>query len=369
MRCFLLTLLLPLALSSMPIEASVQAVDSRAVAKSLAQRLVSDYVYPDRGARYASALSTQADAGAYDALAGAELALKLTADLQAVARDGHLRVMYQGAGGGPRIVVRRPPDAAGAPAAPGTGPVMVRMTPPPAMEHARWLAPGVAFVRFNLFPGGPGPTEAVRRFMDTYAGAEVVIFDLRTHLGGGLDEMDVIFPALFSEPTALVRMAARKSVDAAGRSPISDHPTLRVVQADPEFVTREHWVTPSQDRRWRNAKVFVLTSGLTASAGEHFALAFKQTRRGTLIGGTTHGAAHFGGDQDLGGEYTTFIPVGRAYDPTTGKDWEGTGIAPDIETAPADALIEALTRSGVPRAEATRLSGEVAPTMPMIDRR
>lgn len=237
------------------------------------------------------------------------------------------------------------------------------------MEHARWLAPGVAFVRFNLFPGGPGPTEAVRRFMDTYAGAEVVIFDLRTHLGGGLDEMDVIFPALFSEPTALVRMAARKSVDAAGRSPIADHPTLRVVQADPEFVTREHRVTPSQDRRWRNAKVFVLTSGLTASAGEHFALAFKQTRRGTLIGGTTHGAAHFGGDQDLGGEYTTFIPVGRAYDPTTGKDWEGTGIAPDIETAPADALIEALTRSGVPRAEATRLSGEVAPTMPMIDRR
>jgi hypothetical protein len=368
MRPFLLTLLLSVALASMPIDASVQDVDSRALAKSLATRLVSDFVYPEQGARYATALNTQADAGAYDALTGADLALKLTDDLQAVARDGHLRVMYQGAGGGPRIVVKRPPDAAGVPVAPGRGPVMMRMMPPPAMEHARWLAPGVAFVRFNLFPGGPGPTEAARSFMATYAGAKVVIFDLRTHMGGGLDEMDVIFPALFSQPAALVRMATRKSVDAAGRAPIADHPTLRVVPADPEFVTREHWVTPGQDRRWRNAKVYVLTSGLTASAAEHFALALKQTRRATLIGRTTQGAAHFGGDQHLGGAYTAFIPVGRAYDPTTGKDWEGTGIAPDIETAAADALVKALTLSGVTLAEAARLSSEVAPTMPMIER-
>ena len=365
MRPLLLALLLALALPAMPVHASAQGVDSRALAKSLAKRLVSDFVYPEQAARYAAALNTQADAGAYDALKGVELAQKLTDDLQAVARDGHLRVMYQGAGGGLRLVVKRAPDAAGTPATPGPAPVMVRMTPPPEIEHARWLAPGVAFVRFNLFPGGPEATEAVRKFMESYAGAKVVIFDLRTHMGGGLDEMDVIFPALFAKPTALVRMATRKSVDAEGRAPLADHPTLRVVPADPAFVTREHWVTPGQDQRWRDTKVFVLISGLTASAGEHFALAFKQTRRGTLIGRTTYGAAHFGGDQDLGGEYTTFIPVGRAYDPTTGKDWEGTGIAPDIETAPEDALIKALTLSGVPLAEATRLSNEVAPTMPM----
>jgi hypothetical protein len=347
------------------------ASESRNLAANLASRLESDFVFPEQGMRYAAALNANANAGRYDSLSGVELAIRLTEDLQRVAIDGHLRVMYQGdgGGGGPQIVIQRSPGAPDGAPSPDRQPIMVRMQPPPPIEEARWLAPGIAFVRFNLFPGEADVTEAVRQFMATHADANTIIFDLRTHMGGGLDEMDVIFPWLFSAPTRLVSMGARRSVDESGGSPVGDGPSLRRVQGDPNFVTREHWATPGTDTRLFDARIFVLTSGFTGSAAEHFALALKHTGRGTLIGRATYGANHFGGDQDLGGGFTAFIPVGRTYDPVTGADWEGVGVAPDIDVAPEAALIEALTRAGVSPEEAARLSAEVAPRGPMTSPR
>ena len=345
-------------------------VSSRAVARTLAARLAQSYVYPEQGARYAATLQANADAGKYDALKEVELARRLGDDLQGLARDGHLRVMFRGVGGGggPKIVMNVPEHAASGPLAPKRQPMIVRMAPPPETEHAGWIAPGIAFVRFNLFSGTPEAVSAASQFMAKHADAKVIIFDIRTHMGGGLAEMDAIFPWLFDRPARLVTMATRKSVDQAGDSPIADVPTLRLVQADPNFVSREHWVTPNKDRRLKQAKVYVLTSRFSASAAEHFALALKQTRRGTLIGSTSFGANHFGAEQALGGEYTAFIPVGRTFDPATGQDWEGVGIAPDISTAPEDALVKALTLAGVSPEQAAQISGPLAPQGPMVGR-
>jgi hypothetical protein len=354
-------------LASTQAHTTAPALSSRGIAANLASRLESDFVFPEQARRYTAVLNANANAGRYDSLSGVDLAAALTDDLQRVAPDGHLRVMHQGEGrgGGPQIVIHRAPGAPDGAALSDRQPIMVRMQPSPPIEEARWLAPGVAFVRFNLFPGETDVTDAVREFMTTHADADTIIFDLRTHMGGGLDEMDVIFPWLFSTPTRLVTMAARRSVDEAGGSPVGDGPNMRRVQGDPSFVTREHWVTPGNDARLFDARVFVLTSGFTGSAAEHFALAFKHTRRGTLIGRATYGANHFGGDQDLGGGFTAFIPVGRTYDSSTGADWEGVGVAPDIDVAPEAALIEALTLSGVSPEEAARLSAAVAPRGPM----
>ena len=348
-------------------EAAVPNVDQRGLAMDLAKRLESDFVYAEQGKRYASALRRNAARGDYDGLKGAELALKLSDDLQGVAPDGHLRVMFEGVGGGPRLVIKRPPDAAGGPPLGDRKPVMMRVSLPPAIEHAGFIAPGIAFVRFNGFPSEPETIAAARKFMIDHADAKAIIFDLRTHMGGGLGEMDEIFPWLFSKPTHLVTMATRRSVDEAGGSPVAGVPTLRTVPGDPDYVTREHWVTPGASRQLDNAKVFVLTSGFSASAAEHFVLALKQTGRATVIGSKTAGANHFGGDQDLGGGFSVFLPVGRAFDPTTGKDWEGVGVAPDIDVAPEKALIMALTQCGVAADRAEQLSTQVAPSLPMID--
>ena len=118
-----------------------------------------------------------------------------------------------------------------------------------------------------------------------------------------------------------------------------------------------------------DAKVLPLTSGFTGSAAEHVVLAMRHSWRGTLLGRATFGANPFGGDQDPGGCVTSFIPVGRTFDPTTGEDWETVGVAPDAQLAPEAALSEALARSGVWLEAAITMSAEVAPGGPVASPR
>ena len=127
---------------------------------------------------------------------------------------------------------------------------------------------------------------------------------------------------------------------------MTDGPTLRRIAA-PDDIIRREWVAIPSERRsgLMTARIFVLTSNDTASAGEGFALALKRTQRATLIGETTAGAGHFGRTVSLPGGYRAFIPVGRPFDPDTGKGWEQTGVEPHV-SVPADrALDEAVRRA------------------------
>jgi len=326
------------------------------IAENYAALLERDYVYPETGKRYAAAIRAGIAAGRYATLTGEALGQAIDKDVNTVAPDGHLRL--------------RAPEGAAATVAPAPGGAApVRRPPKVPVEQAGWIAPDIAFVRFNVFPMDAAVTAEAAKFMADHADAKAIIFDIRTHNGGGLDQMDVIFPWLFSEPTRLVTMATRASVDARGGSPIDGLPSMRTVKGDAGMVTREHWATPGTDKRLRDAKVYVLTSGASASAAEHFSLAMKHTGRGTLVGAPTAGANHFGSGEELGGGYAAFIPVGRTYDPATGKDWEGDGVQPDIAVAPADALVRVLTDLGVAPAEAKTLSDAHMPSWPMERRR
>jgi C-terminal processing protease CtpA/Prc len=245
------------------------------------------------------------------------------------------------------------------------------MRRPQPIEETRVLAPGIAYIRFGGFPGAPETVEAARRFMEENAGARTIIFDIRTHRGGGLAEMDAMFPYLFGKETALVRMDTRASVERQHGSPVAGVPTLKVLPAGDDVVGREHFVKPhASEKRLFGAKVFVLTSGATASAAEHFALSLKRTGRATLIGEPTGGAGHYGGVRPFAGDkWSVFVPVGRTYDPATGKGWEGDGVAPDVAVPAARALAEALVRSGLSPEEAERIAAEVKVEGPMERRR
>ncbi len=348
------TAMAPTMLSS-PARAADEA-SANAIAEKYAALLERDYVYPETGKRYAAAIRAAIASGRYAPLAGDALARALDAAVNGVSPDGHLRV--------------RPPEGS-TPATPPAGSSPPRAAPVtlPPVEQPGWIAPGIAYVRFNLFPMDAAVTAQAAKFMADHADAKAIIFDIRTHRGGGLDQMDVIFPWLFAKPTRLVTMATRASVEAAGGSPIDGLASMRKVAGDAAMVAREHWAAPNGDTRLRDAKIYVLTSGATGSAAEHFALAMKHTGRGTLVGSATGGANHFGRGEDLGGGFQAFIPVGRTYDPVTGKDWESDGVAPDIAVAPADALVRVLTDLGVAAGEAKRLSDLHLPKAPMERRR
>ena len=309
------------------------------VLEALAVQLTDRFVDPDVGLKYAAMVRANAKTGKYDAIADdLAFAKAVTEDLQAVAFDGHLKVLPPGG-----------PTSAGASP---RGPISESKT----VEAAARLTPDVAYIRLGNFFGQDEAIAAIRKWLDDNKDAGTLIFDMRTHRGGGLAEMDAIFPRIFDKSQVLVRMDTRSSVE----SPLSAGPTLREVAAPASIQRREHVVNPVPDPLHR-AKIFVLSSGRTASAGEHFVLAMKRTQRATIIGDTTYGAGNFGGAVPIGGGFSAWIPVGRTFDPDTDKGWDYNGIAPNVAVPAAEALTEALVRSGVTRPEAERLSAEHGP--------
>lgn len=304
--------------------------DARVAVEELAAKLEENFIFPDAAKAYAAMLRGNLAAGAYDDFPDAEsFAEKVTSDLQAVHADGHLRVRT------------RSVQAA------GPKPTPTNVEERQGLVSSGWLAPGIAYVRFDGFPGNDVTLDATRAFVAAYGNAKILIIDARNNHGGGTDEMDVLFPAIFAEPTELVTMEMREAV-AKANSDGSASPTMRRTEA-PEGLRR--WVHHVEAGRpalpIANAKVYLLISDTTFSAGEHLSLSLKRTHRATLVGEATGGGAHFGFGAPLGNGYRAFIPFGRTFDPDTGESWEGTGVAPDIAVPADEALDEVLRREGI----------------------
>ena len=330
-RTFLGSALLAGAVPPLMAQGSDGSGDAAAVVVEVARRLERGYLIPAIGKRYAAMLRERLAAGAYAGITDpATLGARLTADLQAVARDRHLRV-----------VKAEPPRSlagGGAPAGPPRA---------PGLQDAGWIADGVAYLRYVSWTDSAN-VAATETFMRSHAGARSLVIDCRYNNGGGMDEMNVILPYLFARETRLVAFEMVEAIAADQGSPFDGPSVRRVAAVTPGTVRWEHVAIPRADeQRWRTAKVFYLTSGRTGSAAEHMALAMKHSGRAVLIGEPTGGANHFGGFEPVGWELAIFLPVGRTVDLTTGEDWEVHGVAPDVATPPLAALQEALRRAGV----------------------
>ena len=326
----------------------VSAGEGRAIAEKLAAELTANFVYADQGKRYADMLRANAQAGRYESGTRQQLAERFTDDLQAIHKDGHLRVVVADEDDGERE----------------NGPSGAPRNLPPLIQSAKWIAPGIAYIRFTAFMSTDEELAEVRTFMREHREAGTFIFDLRNHHGGRLGEMDEIFPYLFAKKTALVAMEMRRSIFDEQGSPFGESPTLELVKDD-RYVRLTHYALPAEASPARDAKVYLLISNRTASAGEHFSLAFKSTGRAILIGEATAGANHFGGMTEIGEHFAAFIPVGRTFDIKTGKGWEGEGIAPAIAVDPRRALIVALEKAGLSPEEAVRLDATEIPAEPV----
>jgi hypothetical protein len=318
-----------------PVSDVFVANDARIAATTLANDLESLYVFPEIGKKYAAMLRANVAAGKYDHFSSrADFASAMTADLKAINSDGHLTIR------------------ASAPLAPNGQP---RASLDP-IAASGWIAPGVAYISFRAFTGSDDEVTRVKAFMAAHKDAKSLIIDAREHHGGGLDEMNVMFSYLYPERTKLVVMDQRVVPGVQAY----DFGEAMVKSDGPDGMKRQtHYSLPGPMTALATAKVYLLTSNVTASAGEHLSMTLKRTHRATLIGETTRGAGHFGQGVQLGGNYRTFIGTGRTFDPDTGKDWEGVGIAPDIAVPADQALDVALKQAGVttPAAEALEKLG------------
>lgn len=153
--------------------------------------------------------------------------------------------------------------------------------------------------------------------MTLLAHTDALIVDLRNNGGGDPHTVAFMSSYLFDKRTHLNDLVWRR-----------DNRT-------DQFWTDEH----VSGKKFGGAKkVYVLTSRDTFSAAEEFSYNLKQLRRATIVGERTGGGAHPGRVHRLHPHLSVFIPNGRAVNPISKTNWEGTGVTPDVQVKAADAL-------------------------------
>jgi hypothetical protein len=288
------------------------AVHSEVVANA-AQALRARYVFPDAGDAAARKIEAQLAAGAYEDLAAAAFADRVTADLQSVTHDKHMRVFAPG------------------PTAPQPGAALAM--PPPANEggfvRADRLAGDIGYVEVLGFPSIAAFKPAADRAMAALQNTRALIIDDRRNTGG--------------QPEAVAYLMSF-FVDPSKPPVLLDEFTNRVPGQD-EFTTNQVYSrkTPTS---YLGKPVYVLTGAQTFSGGEGFAYGMQAFKFATVVGEVTGGGGHLGSVGAIGSGFGLFVPYGRPIHPVTKTDWDGVGVIPEIKTKQEDALRSAMAKLG-----------------------
>jgi hypothetical protein len=311
----LLAGLLIMAATSLRAQDSPMTSAERAVViDSISSKLNSNYVFPKVAEKMSADLRAKLNKGEYNSITDPnQFANKLTEDLQSVSKDKHLRVSFA------PDQIREQEQA---------------VSPEDSIAFMnRWIAQmkrdNFGFKEVKIMNGNvgyldlrsfsnvefAGPTAVAA--MNYLSNSDAIIIDLRNNGGGSPAMIQLISSYLFD----------------------SESVHLNNFYWRPSDQTTQTWTLPHvSGQRSPDTPVYVLTSSSTFSAAEEFSYNLKNLERATLIGETTGGGAHPGGSRAATDRFMIWLPVGRAINPITNTNWEGTGVSPHIEVSSKDAL-------------------------------
>lgn len=272
---------------------------------SVAGVLTERYIFPEVAKKTIAHLRTRLAKKAYDGITdGNSFAGALTADLQAISHDKHLRVYYSA----DEIPVEKEHELMSIP--PEFREVLGRI-----LIHTNYgirkvdvLRGNIGYIDFEqlVTPEMAGDTYAAA--MNYLAHTEAMIIDLR-RCGGSQspDAIPFLLSYFFETPVHLIDMQFRKG-----------------------NVLKQSWTYANvPGKRYLNKPVYVLVSNGTFSGAEEMAYDLKNLKRATIIGQTTGGGANPGGELRVSSHYGMFVPVGKVQSPITKTNWEGVGVQPD----------------------------------------
>ena len=275
----------------------------------LTKEMKDNYFFVDLTSKVEQDLNTRNAAGEYDSITdGGEFAKKLTADMNAICHDAHLRVRYSKNVLPERKENEKPSDAE-------------------LKSEKRWgqLMNG-GFMSLKRMDGNIGYIESVgfinreqfekpaQAAMAFLANTDALILDLRENHGGDPASVQYLCSFFFKERTHLNDLEMRGA------------------------PTEHFWTVKVPTKNFFDKPIYVLTSKHTGSGAEECAYDIQCLHRGPIIGESTWGGANPGDTVRLNDHFGVFIPVGRANNPYTHANWEGAGVQPDQVVPAADAL-------------------------------
>ncbi len=270
------------------------------------------YVFPEVAEKMTEFIRKQNKDHAYDTLVSPiDFGIQLTRDMRSISHDRHLGVRYFSS---EDIAAMTDEDTARA---------LERQEASAryrnyGFQKVERLDGNVGYLDFTGFSGLPGAGRTAIAAMNFLAYTDALIIDMRQNGGGSPSMIQLISSYLFDEPVHLNSFYIRQ-----------------------QDSIKQFWTQTFVDGpRMTDIPVYVLTSDYTFSAAEEFTYNLKNLKRATIVGEITGGGAHpvqdvFFPDLNIG----VRVPYGRAINPISGTNWEGTGVEPDIKV-PADSAFD-----------------------------
>jgi C-terminal processing protease CtpA/Prc len=290
----------------------VNAATRTAVIEAVLSRLNESYVLPVIAARMEQSIRARMQKGEYDKInSSALLAQTLTAHLAEIAKDKHLGVGFS--------YDPIPISSDQNEPSPEDRERFRRMASSAnfGFEKVERLNGNIGYMELDGFVTAELGAETAIAAMQFLTYTDALIIDLRYNGGGVPGTAQLIISYFFSE------------------TPVHYH-SIYWRQGN---RTEQFWTLPYvPGRRYVGKPVYILIGKRTLSAPESFAYSLQAQKRATVVGEVSAGGANPGKEFRVNEHFQVFVPTGRAINPVTGTNWEGTGVKPDIETTFAHAL-------------------------------
>jgi C-terminal processing protease CtpA/Prc len=288
-----------------------------AMINKISKVLNDNYVFPETAKKMEAFIKSQLNSSAYDNISvPQEFAQKLTADLQSISNDKHLRIRFS------PDDAKQLKEAEKSPGNSGEEQWFIEKLKREnfGFKEVKILSGNVGYIDCRNFAPPGYSKELVASVMNFISGTDAIIFDLRQNGGGDPEGVRLICSYLFGkEPVHLNDLYMRKNDE-----------------------TDEFWTLSKVDgKKMPDVPVYVLTSNYSFSGAEEFAYDLKNLKRGVIVGEVTGGGANPGQMMYVNSNFVMFVPRGRAINPITKTNWEGTGVQPDVEVPAPKALEQA----------------------------
>ncbi len=307
----LLTAAFTLQLGAAPAKKDLDKQERAKIVQQVGKALIDNYVFPDKGKEMAEHIQKLQKKGTYKKINDhRDFAEQLTKDVRDISHDLHIRIRFQ-----PEPPRRRQGER------PSREEVQARYDyTNGGFKEVKRLPGNVGYLRFDGFNPAEFAGATAVAAINFLNNVDALIIDLRYNGGGAPSMIQLICSYFFEEPTHLNSFYIRKG------------------EKTHQFWTQAH----VKGKLMTETEIFVLTSKRTFSAAEEFTYNLKNLERATIVGETTGGGAHpvnFHYLDEI--KFGMSIPFGRAVNPVTKTNWEGTGIKPHVEVPQAEAYDKA----------------------------